>query len=77
MRQADLLDRFVLIEPPRKAFEPAKPPKKIMLALLGLLSVCAGLLAAILLYTYRDRIIDSDDVEELLDLPVYIVPRFG
>ncbi|MFK7886531.1 MAG: GumC family protein [Gammaproteobacteria bacterium] len=77
MRQADLLDRFVLIEPPRKAFAPAKPPKKLLLALLGMLSVCAGLLAAILLHTFRDRIIDSDDVEDMLDLPVYIIPRFG
>ena len=75
-RQADLLDRFLLIEPPRLAFAPARPPKKLLLALLGMLSVCAGLLAAVLVFYFRDRIIDSGDVEDMLDLPVYIVPRF-
>ncbi len=77
LRQADLLDRFLLIEPPRRPYAPSKPPKKLLLALLGVFALGASLLAAILRHAYRDLILDTDDVEDFVDLPVYIVPRFA
>lgn len=74
-RQADLLDRYIVLETPRLPSAPSKPPKKLMLLVLGLLSGIAGFLTALILHLYRDRILDSDDVEELLDLPVYMIPK--
>lgn len=77
MQQADLLDRFILIEPPRRPFAPAKPPKKLLAGLLGLLALAAGLLAALLIHMYRDLILDRNDIAELVDLPVCMIPKLG
>jgi len=74
-RQADLLDRYIVLEPPRLPSAPSKPPKKLMLLVLVMLSGIAGLLSALLLHLHRDRILDSDDVEALVELPVYMIPK--
>ena len=76
MQQANVLDRFVLVEAPRKPFAPTKPHKKLLAGVLFMLSMGAGLLVALLLHLLRDRILDSRDIEEIADLPVYMVPRF-
>ncbi len=75
MQEADLLDRFVLLEEPRIPVSPDKPHKKLLALILGMIAGTAGLLAATLLHIVRDRILDPDDVESLVDLPVYMIPR--
>lgn len=75
MQQADLLDRFILLERPRLPTAAAKPARSLLAAVLALLAGTAGLLTAMLLHLYRDRIEDTDDVEELVTLPVYAIPR--
>jgi hypothetical protein len=77
MQQADLLDRFILLEPPRLPTSPSKPQRKLLAVVLTLLSGAAGLLTALLLHLYRDRIQDPDDVEELVTPPVYLIPRLS
>ncbi|MEO1573866.1 MAG: hypothetical protein AAFU65_02800, partial [Pseudomonadota bacterium] len=77
MSQADLLDRFVLIEPPRRPYSPAKPPKKLLYALLGLFSILAGLVVALVVHLYRDQILGRQDISEIVDLPVVMIPKLG
>lgn len=74
-RKADLLDRYIVLEPPRLPSAPSKPPKKILLLVLIMISGLAGLLTALLLHLHRDRILNPDDVEALVDLPVYMIPK--
>ncbi len=77
LSQADLLDRFVLIEPPRRAYSAAKPPKKLLLALLCVFSVLAGFVVALLVHLYRDLILGEQDIAEIVDLPVCMIPKLG
>jgi polysaccharide biosynthesis transport protein len=75
MQQADLLDRFILLERPRLATAPSKPARILLTAVLAVLAGTGGLLTAMLLHLYRDRIEGTDDVEELVTLPVYAIPK--
>jgi uncharacterized protein involved in exopolysaccharide biosynthesis len=75
MQQADLLDRFILLERPRLATAPSKPARMLLTAVLAALAGTAGLLTAMLLHLYRDRIEDTDDVEQLVTLPVHAIPK--
>ena len=77
MREADLLEKFVLVEPPVKAFTPTSPKKNLLLPVLLILSIACGLLAAIIKYLLQDRIWRSDDVEAILDTPILLVPKFS
>lgn len=77
MQQADLLDRFILLEAPRMPTSPSKPQRKLLALVLTLLAGTAGLLAAVLLHLYRDRIQHADDVEQLVTVPVYLIPKFN
>ncbi len=74
MRSADLLDRLVLLEPPTIPVTPSAPQKRVLLAVLLVLAVSAAYFFAVLLYWYRDRICNSDDLKRLVDEPVYLIP---
>ena len=76
-RDAKLLDRFVLLEPPFYPVAPSKPKKKILVAVLFIMAVSVGYLIALLVYWYRDKIRNSDDLEQLIDVPVYMIPQLG
>lgn len=76
MRDANLFDRFLLIEPPVYPTVPFKPNKKIMLAVLMVLAVALGYLVALVKEWLSDRIRNSYDLEQYVDVPVYVVPRF-
>lgn len=77
MGAARLLDRFVLLEPPFYPVSPSEPKKTILLVLLFIMAPSIGYLAAILVFWYRDKIRNADDLEQLTDLPVYVIPQLG
>jgi uncharacterized protein involved in exopolysaccharide biosynthesis len=77
MGKADLLDRFVLLEPPFYPVSPSKPKKKILLAVVLIMALSIGYLVAILVFWYRDKIRNSGDLEQLTDVPVYMIPQLG
>ena len=75
MGEADLLDRFVLLEPPFYPVSPSKPKKKILLAVVLIMALSIGYLVALLVFWYRDKIRNSGDLEQLTDVPVYMIPQ--
>ena len=77
MRGADLLERFVVVEPPRTPLDPVAPRRKFLLALLTLFALCAATGAALLQLWRRDAIWDPEGLGELARGPVVLVPRFG
>jgi uncharacterized protein involved in exopolysaccharide biosynthesis len=77
MRNADLLEKFVLIEAPERALKPSSPKKSLLLPVLFVLAVASGLFAAILRGLLQNKIWTSEDIEEVLDAPVLLVPRLN
>ncbi|MEE9493921.1 MAG: Wzz/FepE/Etk N-terminal domain-containing protein [Gammaproteobacteria bacterium] len=76
MGQANLFDRFVLVEPPIYPTKPIKPRKKIMFAVLTLLSLSIGLLVAFLREWLNNKIIGLHIMKQSGYTPVYAIPRF-
>lgn len=74
--EADLLDRFNLIEEPVRAFKPSAPRRELLLPVLGLLCFGLGLLVVLLKHALQDRICRSDELEAIIDAPVLLVPEF-
>lgn len=75
MRSADLLERFVVIEPPVQPIHPVAPRRGILLGLLGLLALCAASVGALLRFRIRDMIWDQHELAKLVDNRIVMVPR--
>jgi hypothetical protein len=41
------------------------------------MALSIGYLVAILVFWYRDKIRNSGDLEQLTDVPVYMIPQLG
>lgn len=76
MRDADLLERFVVIEPPIIPLEPAAPRRRLLMALITLLGLCAAAAGALLKIRINDAIWDSGDLGDDVRGRVVLVPRF-
>lgn len=76
MRNASLFDRFLLIEPPVYPMVPSKPDRKSMLVVLLMLAFSLGYLIALIKEWLGDKIQNSYDLEQCIDMPVYVVPKF-
>lgn len=77
MREADLLERFVVVEPPLLPLEPVAPRRTLLLGLVVMLALCAAIAAALLRLRMRDAIWDREDLDEAMRDRVVPVPRFG
>lgn len=77
MRNADLLEKFVLVEAPERALKPSSPKKSLLLPVLFVLAIASGLFAAILRGLLQNKIWTSEDLEEIIDAPVLLVPRLS
>ncbi len=76
MSQANLFDRFVLVGPPELPVKPVKPKKKIMFAVLTLLSIAAALLTVFLREWFNNKITGRHILDKYGYSPVYTIPRF-
>lgn len=76
MREAELLERIVVIEPPSLPLTPVEPRKPLLAALFVMLALCAGGVAALLSVWSRDAIWSRGELEELTDSTVVLIPRF-
>jgi uncharacterized protein involved in exopolysaccharide biosynthesis len=76
MREANLLNRFVLLEPPVYPVNPSKPKKKILFSVLLILALSMAYLVAVLMYWIRDKIHNKEDLLNIVDAPVYMLPKF-
>ena len=77
MRGADLLERFVVVEPPLRPLEPVAPRRTLLFGLVLVLGLCAATVAALLRLRMRDAIWDREDLGEAAHDRVVLVPRFG
>jgi len=75
MLSADLLERFVVIEPPVRPLKPVAPRRNLLLGLLLLLALSAASAAALLRIRVRDVIWDQDDLANLVQNRIVLVPR--
>ncbi|MCF6235996.1 MAG: Wzz/FepE/Etk N-terminal domain-containing protein [Gammaproteobacteria bacterium] len=74
MGRANLLDNFTLLESPQYPLEPIKPRKKILLAVLLMLSIFLGILVALLKGMFSDRIVSKKDLSKYVDASIYMIP---
>lgn len=77
MRSADLLERFVVIEPPLKPTQPVAPRRSILLGLVVLLALCAASVAALVMFRFKDVIWDQQELEKLVDSRIVVIPRYN
>lgn len=77
MQQAELFERFVLLEAPDMPLTPAKPNKGTLIPLLFVFAFALAYAAAFLRHYLRGKIFSSEDVEKVTDLPVFLVPEFS
>ncbi len=74
MNDANLLDNFILLEPPQYPLKPIKPRKKILLAVLFILSVSLGILVALLKEIFNNKISSREGLAKYVDASVYMIP---
>ncbi len=75
MRDANLLENFILSEPAHYPVSPIKPRKKILLVVLLLLATSLAYLVALLKDMYNDRIMSRNDFIKYVDEPIYVIPK--
>jgi len=76
MQDADLLERFVVVEPPNVPLEPVSPHRRLLLMVLMLLALCAAVSATLLRLTMLDAIWGRQDLGNLADSSVVLIPRW-
>lgn len=76
MRNADLLERFVELEPPDRPITPVAPRRKIIGGLIGLFAFFAAVAASLLHFAHRDAIWDRNELAQLVGSPVALIPNF-
>lgn len=74
---ADLLERFVVVEPPIYPLKPIAPRRTLLLGLLSLLALTLASIGAVLKLTSRDAIWDKESLENLAGSQILPIPRFN
>ncbi len=77
MQQAELFERFVLLEAPEEPFAPSKPNKGMLIPLLFIFSLVLAYAAAFIRHYMQAKIFSSEDVERVTTLPVFLIPEFN
>ncbi len=76
MRSADILERFVVVEPPLRPLKPVAPRRNLMLGLLLMLGLSAASAGVLLRLRIQDAIWDQDDLVGMVQSRVVHLPRF-
>ncbi|MEM8499272.1 MAG: hypothetical protein AAF542_14700 [Pseudomonadota bacterium] len=77
MQEAELFERFILLEAPDVPLVPSKPNKQVLIPLLFIFSLGLAYLAVFIRQFAQAKIFGSEDVEKVTDLPVYLIPEFS
>lgn len=75
-RDADLSEKFLVTEEPVLPTTPSKPNKKLLLAVLAMLSLGLAYAVVFIRHMVKDTILHSSDVEKVTKLPVFLIPEF-
>ncbi len=75
-RDANLSETFLVTEAPVLPTAPSKPNKKLLFAVLGLLSLGLAYAVVFIRHMVKDTILHSSDVEKVTKLPVFLIPEF-
>lgn len=75
-RDANLTEKFVLLEAPALPIAPSKPNKMLLFAVLSVLSLLLAYAIVFIRHMVKDTILDSGDVEKVTKLPVFLIPEF-
>lgn len=77
MQEAELFERFVLLEAPDLPLAPSKPNKTVLIPLLFMFSLGLAYIAVFIRQFAQAKIFGSEDIEKITDLPVYLIPDFA
>lgn len=77
MQQAELFERFVLLEAPSVPLVPSKPNKGMLIPLLFVFALVLAYAVAFVRHYMQAKIFSSEDVEKVTTLPVFLIPEFS